>query len=51
MKTFTLVLVVVGFATGCASHESHMTSYPGDTRVSDCQSMGRSWNWISGGCK
>jgi len=51
MKTLVVIFVLEGLIAGCASHESHMTSYPGDRRISECKNEGRSWNWISGVCK
>jgi hypothetical protein len=52
MKTFAFALVLVGFIGGCASHESHETSYPGAsprsyTTKSECESAGRTWDRIS----
>jgi len=55
MKTLAIALAVVGFIAGCATHESHATSYPGAsprsyTTKSECQSAGRTWDGISGVC-
>ena len=55
MKTFAFALILVGFIAGCASRDSHETSYPGAsprsyTTKSECERAGRTWNGISGVC-
>ena len=55
MKSFAVALIVVGVIAGCASHESHDTSYPGAsprsyTTKSECETAGRTWDRISGVC-